>query len=376
IYAASETPIAGVDGSLVASEVKAATKAQVVYEPDLRKMRDAVGTEILPGDTVVVMGAGSIARVSQSLAENLKIYEELRGLVSPQTVLKRFEPMSKRTTMKVGGYAMLWVEPGNDEDVAAISAYAKRQGVPLTVVGRGSNLIVYDRGISGITLHPAGPHFERMVFKDGKIEAGAGVRLKKMVMAARKLEWGGLEHLEGIPGDVGGALKMNAGAMGKSTYDAVESVRFVDSSGRLREATPAEMGVSYRRCQAMDGSIALSAVFKTHPSKLAEIDAKLKEYEKKRWSSQPAKPSSGCIFKNTPTVPAGKLLDELKLKGLRFGDAVVSDVHGNFIVNAGKATAADVLQLIALIKERVRSARGLELETEVIVLGDEQKFNI
>jgi UDP-N-acetylenolpyruvoylglucosamine reductase len=153
-----------------------------------------------------------------------------------------------------------------------------------------------------------------------------------------------------------------------------ESVRYIDRRGKLLSAKPQAMHVSYRNCGALEGGIALSAVFKLRPSTRAEIDEKLKKFEKKRWESQPAKPSSGCIFKNTASIPAGKLIDDLKLKGLRFGDAMVSDVHGNFIVNAGGATAHDVLQLIALIKERVRQARGVELETEVVILGDE-KFN-
>lgn len=198
------------------------------------------------------------------------------------------------------------------------------------------------------------------------------MRLKKLVMLARSKELGGLEFMEGIPGDVGGALRMNAGAMGNSVLDVVESVRYIDRRGKLHDAKPAQMGVTYRNCEALDGGIALSAVFKTSPSTRAQIDEKLKVFEKKRWESQPAKPSSGCIFKNTASIPAGKLIDELKLKGLRFGNAVVSDVHGNFIVNAGNATAHDVLQLIELIKERVRAARGIELETEVVILGDEK----
>ena len=373
IYAASESPIAGVDGRMVADAVKRLSKVDVVYEPDLWKLRDVIGREIRDGDFVLVMGAGNISQVSQSLAEDLKIAEELRRCVGPKTVIKRYEPMSKRTTMRVGGCARLWVEPAIDEDVLAVVQCAKKEQVPLTVVGRGSNLLVLDAGISGITLHPAGGHFERIVFNpDGRIEAGAGVRLKKLVMSARSREWGGLEFMEGIPGDVGGALRMNAGAMGSAVFDAVETVRYIDRRGKLHDAKPEQMGVSYRNCEALEGGIALSAVFKTSPSTRAQIDEKLKMFEKKRWESQPARPSSGCIFKNTASVPAGKLIDELKLKGLRFGGAVVSDLHGNFIINGGDATAHDVLQLIELIKDRVRRARGIELETEVVILGDEK----
>ena len=373
IYAASESPIAGIDGRKVAEAVDRGSKTKVVYEPDLWKLREVAGREIRDGDFVLVMGAGNISQVSQSLAEDLKIASELRRCTGPKTVVKLYEPMSKRTTMRVGGCARIWVEPSTEEDVLAVVRYANEERVPLTVIGRGSNLLVLDAGISGITLHPAGDHFEKIVFNpDGRIEAGAGVRLKKLVMAARGKERGGLEFMEGIPGEVGGALRMNAGAMGNAVFDAVETVRYIDRQGRLHDARPEQMGVAYRNCGTLEGSIALSAVFKTTSSTRTRIDEKLKMFEKKRRESQPAKPSSGCIFKNTASIPAGKMIDELKLKGLRFGGAVVSDVHGNFIINAGNATAHDVLQLIELIKERVRQARGIELETEVVILGDEK----
>ncbi len=372
VYAASEPPIAGVDGAMVAEAIRKGSNTEVVYEQDLWRLRDVVGREIKDGDLVLVMGAGNIAQVSMSLAEDLRTGEGLRETLSNKAAIKYYEPMAKRTTMRVGGSARVWVEPASDQDVLAAVKYAHAKKIPLTIVGRGSNLLVLDAGISGITLHPAGAYFERMEIKDGKIEAGAGVRLKKLVMAARSKELGGLEFMEGIPGDVGGALRMNAGAMGGSVFDVVESVRYIDKKGKLHDAKPKTMKVSYRNCAALEGGIALSAMFKTKPSTRAEIDEKLKQFEKKRWASQPAKPSSGCIFKNTASIPAGKLIDELKLKGLRFGDAMVSDVHGNFIINAGNATAQDVVQLIALVKERVKAARGIDLDTEVVIIGDEK----
>ena len=164
---------------------------------------------------------------------------------------------------------------------------------------------------------------------------------------------------------------MNAGAMGGQTFDVVESVRLMDLAGNLIEKKPSEMGVGYRACAGMRGHVAIFAVLKGRRAERGEIDERMKEFEKKRWGSQPAALSAGCIFKNPTNMSAGKLIDELGLKNLQFGRARVSDVHANFIVNDGGATAGEVLSLISLVKERARQERGIELETEVVVVGDE-----
>jgi UDP-N-acetylenolpyruvoylglucosamine reductase len=187
---------------------------------------------------------------------------------------------------------------------------------------------------------------------------------------ARRHGLGGLEFLEGIPASLGGALRMNAGAMGGWIFDVVETVRFMDYSGQVSERRASEVNVEYRGCPLFRDHIALSAVLKGVPASREVIDARLSASSRKRWSSQPRKPSAGCVFKNPKTIPAGKLIDELGLKGTRVGGAVVSDVHANFIVNEGNATASDVLALIDVIKQRAKSARGIELETEVEILGE------
>jgi UDP-N-acetylenolpyruvoylglucosamine reductase len=169
---------------------------------------------------------------------------------------------------------------------------------------------------------------------------------------------------------VGGSMRMNAGAMGCWFFDVIESIRFMDYQGQIYERPAGEVNVEYRGCPLLRNHIALSAVLKGNPSPAETIASRMQQYSEKRWESQPAAPSAGCIFKNPATIPAGKLIDELGLKGTRVGGASVSDVHGNFIVNDGTATARDVLSLIEVIKERARSARGIELETEVEILGE------
>jgi UDP-N-acetylenolpyruvoylglucosamine reductase len=163
---------------------------------------------------------------------------------------------------------------------------------------------------------------------------------------------------------------MNAGAMGSSMFEVVESVRFMDREGRIQEKLSSQIPIEYRCCSLFKDHIALGAVLRGNRASREAIDERLKRFNAKRWESQPAAPSAGCIFKNPTAIPAGKLIEELGLKGLRIGGAVVSDVHGNFIVNDGAATAGDVLELIATIKGKAKSEREIDLATEVEIVGE------
>ena len=195
--------------------------------------------------------------------------------------------------------------------------------------------------------------------------------MKNVAVEAKRNGLSGVEFLEGIPGSVGGALRMNAGAMGGATFDVVESVRLMDFDGAVREWMPKEMSVEYRIATLLKTHIALDAVFKCRPAPREEIEKRMQAFSEKRWASQPAAPSAGCLFKNPAAIPAGKLIDELGLKGTRVGGAVVSAEHGNFIVNDGDATARDILELIAILQARAKAARGIELQTEVEIIGEE-----
>ncbi len=163
---------------------------------------------------------------------------------------------------------------------------------------------------------------------------------------------------------------MNAGAMGGAMFEVVESVRVIDSGGNIRDREARELSVAYRSCGTLKTHAALSAVLRGRPDSSEEIARRMNEYSRKRWQSQPAAPSAGCIFKNPASIPAGKLIEELGLKGRRVGGASISLEHGNFIVTDGKATARDVLELIEIIRDRARAERGIELETEVQIIGE------
>ena len=296
--------------------------------------------------------------------------DEIAGCVSSATVIRRDEPLAKHTTLRVGGPADLYVEPANESDLAAILKYCAQRGVKFVVIGRGSNLIVRDRGVRGVVICLAQPEFSKIEIDGVRLRCGAGARLKNVSVEARRKGICGMEFLEGIPGSVGGALRMNAGAMTGATFDVVESVRVMDYSGNVSELLPRDMEVAYRSCATLKTLIALGAVLCGRPDSVESIAQRMSAYSQKRWSSQPAAPSAGCMFKNPATIPAGRLIDELGLKGTRVGGARISDEHGNFLVNDGNATAVDVLKLISQLQAKAKAERGIELHTEVEIIGE------
>jgi UDP-N-acetylenolpyruvoylglucosamine reductase len=295
---------------------------------------------------------------------------ELATRVSRATPVRCDEPLAKRTTLRVGGPADYYVEPADENDLAAVLKFCGEHEMPFFILGRGSNLLVRDGGFRGAVICLSQPAFSQIEITGEKMRCGAGAKLKNVAVEARRNGLAGVEFLEGIPGSVGGALRMNAGAMGGQTFDAVESVRLMDLEGKVRELPPQEMAVTYRSSAVLKSYIALGAVFKCKISTREEIEKRMKAYSEKRWESQPAAPSAGCIFKNPPAIPAGRLVDELGLKGTRVGGAVVSAEHGNFIINDGKATARNVLDLMEILKAKAKAARGIELQTEVEIVGE------
>lgn len=300
---------------------------------------------------------------------------ELAVRLDEGTKLVREEPLAQKTTMRVGGAARLYAEPASVTDLQTLLRAASAQSMAVFPLGRGSNLIIPDEGVDGLVVslaHKFWASFERRA--DGSVRAGAGLRLKELCGHAAKAGVGGLEFLEGIPGSVGGALRMNAGAMGGWMFDLVEAVELMSLDGRPVTLTKAQMHVGYRHCAELQDAIALAAVLR--PAKVGEaelIKRQMETYAQKRRESQPREASAGCVFKNPPGTSAGRLIDEAGLKGLRVGDAEVSPVHANFIVNRGGASAADIIELVRRVRAQVRQAKGVELEPEVLLYGQDWK---
>jgi len=296
----------------------------------------------------------------------------LAAVLGPAATVRVGEPLARRTTLRVGGPADLLVEPEGEEDLARALEFAAQNGLPCFALGRGSNLLVRDGGIRGLVVSLSRPAFTRLAVEGGRLTAGAGVPMRTVAYEGRRVGLGGFEWMEGIPGSVGGGLRMNAGAMGSAMGDRVERVRWIDLSGNMGETPAAEIAFEYRACPFLAGKIAIRAEFRGTPSTREEIDRALKACSDKRWSSQPKAPSAGCMFKNPPGIPSGKLIQELGLKGAAVGGVRVSDVHGNFFVTEGEVKAAQVLELMEIVRGRAMAERGIDLHPEVQIVGEEE----
>jgi UDP-N-acetylenolpyruvoylglucosamine reductase len=372
VYPASETPIPGISGRTIANAVAAHHHGGVTYQPRLDRVHCDVGNMLAAGDLVMSLGAGNIHEQLAILAAELVIAEKLKTIAGETGDVRLHEPLAKHTTLRVGGPAQFWVEPRTELAFGELIRFCRRENLPLFVIGRGSNLLVRDGGIRGVVVHPSGGEFEKIEVQGIEVLAGVGVKLKQVAYAARDAGIGELEWMEGIPGEVGGALRMNAGAMGGQTFDHVARIRFLGQEGNAQEKIAAEMEVYYRSVPELTTNYAVSAVFRGQPCSREEIARKLEQSQQHRRATQPAASSAGCIFKNPAVIPAGKLVDELGLKNRAIGKARVSEVHGNFIVNDGGATAAEMLELIETIKAAAREKRGIDLETEVQIVGEEE----
>jgi UDP-N-acetylenolpyruvoylglucosamine reductase len=370
VYAASEAALPGVSGQTISDAISRHGHRAVSYQPRLDRLHGDLGRMLMEGDLVLSLGAGNVHEQLAKLAAELVIAERLKEIVGPEGEVRLSEPLAKHTTLRVGGPAQFWVEPRTEEAFARLIRFCRRENLPLFVIGRGSNLLVRDGGIRGVVVHPSGGDFDKVETNGLEVTAGVGAKLKQIAYAGKAAGIGGFEWMEGIPGSVGGGLRMNAGAMGVQTFDQVVRVRYLDREGVAHEKTPAELEVHYRHVPSLDENIAVSAVFRGEKSSTEEIVRRLDASQEKRRTTQPSAKSAGCIFKNPAACPAGKLVDELGLKGTRVGDARVSGVHGNFIVNEGAATADQVLELIGQIQATARKQRGVELETEVQIVGE------
>jgi UDP-N-acetylmuramate--alanine ligase len=370
IYGSNESPIPGVTGQMIADEIAAHGHRGVSYQPRLEWVHRDVGNMLDSGDLVLSLGAGNIHEQLSILAGDLVTAEKIKEIVGEAGDVRLYEPLSKHTTLRVGGPAQFWVEPRTERSFAELTRFCRSENLPLFVIGRGSNLLVREGGIRGVVVHPSGGEFDKIDIHDNEITAGVGAKLKEIAYAARAANLGGLEWMEGVPAAVGGALRMNAGAMGGQTFDHVVSIRYLDREGNLHTRKRDELDVHYRDFPLLKENLAVSAIFRAQPAAREEIESKLHESQEKRRTTQPIAKSAGCIFKNPEKCAAGKLVDELGLKNSSVGKARVSDVHGNFIVNDGGATATDMLELIDRIKKEAKTKRGIDLETEVQIVGE------
>lgn len=302
----------------------------------------------------------------------MNLADTLRAATSIAQVLEH-EPMARHTTMRVGGPAEILFSPASEGDLLFAVREAKRAGAPFRIIGNGSNLLVLDGGLPGLTIR-LGEAFSKISVDGNQIRAQAGALLSRVAAAARDASLTGLEFASGIPGSAGGGMAMNAGAYGGQLSDVFEGCRALDpETGIISALGPAEMALGYRESAALSrGLIVTEAAFRLTAGDRSAIQAKMDDLSARRREKQPLNlPSAGSTFKRPEGYFAGALIEQAGLKGLRVGGACVSEKHAGFVVNDRNATARDVLDLIRLVQARVLEHSGVRLETEVRILGEE-----
>lgn len=282
------------------------------------------------------------------------------------------EPMAKHTSFRIGGPADALAQPADEAELAALLARAAEHAVPVTLVGNGSNLLVRDKGIRGLVIK-LGNLFGGVQCEGSTITFGGGVSLAMASKKAASLSLSGMEFAVGIPGTIGGAVYMNAGAYDGEMAKVVSSVRVMDGQGRVRELAASQLDFAYRHTALQNsGLIVTSVTVQLEPGEAEAIAAKMADFSQRRISKQPLElPSAGSMFKRPVGYFAGTLIEQTGLKGYTVGGAQVSTKHAGFVVNVGGATASDVLQLIRDVQNKVFAAHGVHLEPEVLVLGEE-----
>ena len=279
-------------------------------------------------------------------------------------------PMSQYTSLGIGGPADALAFPEDEKDLAVLVRMAHGRNIPYYVMGRGTNLLIRERGIRGLVVNLSSG-FRKISSTGERISAGAGILLTEMIRFAMERELSGLSSLYGVPGTVGGGLAMNAGAWGTDVGQRTESIVLMNGDGRVRRLSRETLTFGYRQLDLEPGSIIVEGTFLLESQAVEKTREEITHYQKKRQQTQPLQvPSAGSIFKNPSGSSAGKIIEEVGLKGRRVGGAEISAIHGNFIINTGGATADHVLELMNLIQDCVHRERGITLEPEVRIVGE------
>lgn len=300
------------------------------------------------------------------------IYESLLNIIDDKDNIKIDEPMNKHISFKVGGPADILVKPSSEEELSGILKLIKEENIPYLVIGNGSNLLVKDGGIRGIVIEIS-DNFNNFDIDGNLINIQSGALLSVVGKAALRAELKGFEFAAGIPGTLGGALAMNAGAYGGEMKHIVKSVRLMDTDGSIHEFSNEDMQFEYRKSiLTREPYIVLSAIIELENGNYNEIKETMADFTQRRVTKQPLSlPSAGSTFKRPPGNFAGKLIEDSGLRGLTLRGAQVSEKHCGFVVNLGNAKAKDILDLMYVVKSTVNAKYGIMLEEEVKILGED-----
>ena len=320
---------------------------------------------------VVNYSTGEVFNISQKKLEDEKIWQDLRKII-PEENIKRNEPMSKHTSFKTGGPAEFYITAKTIEDIQNIFQYAKTNRIKLYIIGNGSNLLVSDEGIKGIVLKIAVDNIETLESDFGiLVNAGAGVKTMALAQILKKDGITGFEELAGIPGTIGGANYMNAGAYGKELKDIIVETKVINKeTGKIETLKKEEQELKYRSSIFKNKKyIIIETTFNLQRGKPEEIERRMNEFSIQRKEKQPLEyPSAGSTFKRGDGFITAKLIDECGLKGYTIGGAQISEKHAGFIINKGNATSKDILDLIDYTKKKVFEKFGVQIEEEVEII--------
>ncbi|NTW71726.1 MAG: UDP-N-acetylmuramate dehydrogenase [Eubacteriaceae bacterium] len=299
------------------------------------------------------------------------IYDTLASLLGPDSVFTHV-PMAEHTSFKTGGHADTLVLPHSEKDVQAITELCAKNSIPYYIMGRGSNLLVRDKGYRGVIIKMS-ENYSTCKVIGNTLVSESGISLYKLSLIALENSLGGFEFASGIPGTLGGAVAMNAGAYDGEMKDVLFSATVLDKSGKIYELTNEELQLGYRTSIVhTDGLVVLTAKISLFPKDYLVIKSRMDELDERRSSRQPLElPSAGSTFKRPAGHFAGKLIEDSGLKGYSLGGAQVSEKHCGFVVNKNNATASDIISLIEHVKKTVKEKFGVDLEPEVKIIGEE-----
>ncbi len=365
IYSASESNETNISSQEIA---KGLTNVEGTEFLELSNFRKCFEKETVPV-SIHFLGAGIIDKWSKNWLSRLK--EEWFSILSKATKsLQRNISLRTLSTFKIGGDALFFAKPEALDELLTLLRTLHTLKLPWFVLGNGSNLLIPEKTFNGMVIQCKSSYWQQINYlSDNSFEVGCGVTLKRLMDSLEKNGIGGFEFLEGIPGTLGGALKMNAGTGKESLFDNLLTLTIVTDAGTCETLNKDKIQYSYRKCPTLDNAIAVKAIFQGKKCNEAIIKAKRDNGRKKRLENQPLGLSLGCFFKNTLDEPTGKLLDKLGLKGRRIGGAYVSEKHANFILNDGNASFQNVIQLVRFIQKQVKQRTGIILEPEVRLLG-------
>ena len=312
---------------------------------------------------------------SQGIGEEL---EEIFSEISFEGDVRYMEPMMKHTSLRIGGPADLFVVPRNLSSLKNILSVLNRKKIPFFIIGGGTNILIKDGGIDGVVISLAS--FKKIEIlseneMNVRVYVETGTPLQRLVNFSKEKGYSGIEGLAGIPGFVGGAICGNAGAFGYEMKDIIISVSVMNNEGNVKNQGAETIDFGYRRSGIPSAGLLLSSEILLKKDDKKHVSAKIEDFLKRKWESQPlSEPSAGCIFKNPPELSAGKLIEEAGCKGMRMGGVEVSSTHADFFINKGKARAVDFIRLMEEVTQRVKEKFQVILEPEIKIVGrDEAK---